>query len=492
MTVRDLRPGENAPVTSGAATVTIDPVPAETVILLLDAGDRAVGAPAPIAASGQPMVLGDLSPTVQRCLLLGAGLRAAVPTVTVSAPDGPTLRFTLTHTVADPTVLLVEFYRRDGGWKMRAIGHGHRDDLAEVTAAYGAPGGAGQDAPDPTATPHRAGAPTVSTSSVTDRTAEQWQHLLAAIWEDASRSAVTFADAVRFADDARDRTLEALVADIAGRSPEHPERQAADRRHHEIVESASTRRAAELDHLIAELAELEQTLPAPLARWEAATWHRPLPGAGLPLIRVGEVTRPDSQALRIPMIATLGVPGGLLLVIGGGVIEAPVTHLVQRILSAGPPGRPVRVIADDPAILTALGAAPAAHPAADRIADLATEIDLIDMARQAGDIKPARSPSVLPGVLVVPLLQVEFDETTRLHLERIAALGPQFGLTVVFIADVDQQDGVGLRFAPRMVPTVPAQTTDPWTGQRWDFLPDAGTPAPQVLDRIGDRARPAD
>lgn len=497
MTVRDLAPGENAPVTSGAATMTIDPVPAETVMLLLDAGDRAIGAPVPIAASGQPMLLGELPPAVQRCVLLAAGLRAAVPTVTVSAPDGPTLRFTLTRAIADPTVLLVEFYRRDGGWKVRALGHGHRDDLAEVVADHGAPGVSGPDAPDPSATPGPIRTPTVSGISaasgpVTERTAEQWQYLLAAIWEDASRSAVTFADAVRFADDARARTLEALVADVAGRAADHPERQAADRRHHEIVESASTRRAAELDHLIAELAELEQTLPAPLARWEAATWHRPLPGAGLPLIRVGEVTRPDSQALRIPMIATLGVPGGLLLVIGGGVIEAPVTHLVQRILSAGPPGRPVRVIADDPAILAALGAAPAAHPAADRIADLATEIDLIDMARQAGDIKPARSPSVLPGVLVVPLLQVEFDETTRLHLERIAVLGPQFGLTVVFIADVDQQDGVSLRFAPRMVPTVPAQTTDPWTGQRWDFLPDAGTPAPQVLDRIGDRARPAD
>lgn len=485
MTVRDLRPGENAPVTARAATVTVDPVPAQTVMVLLDAADRAQGDPVPIAATGQPMVLEDLTPSVERCVLLAAGLRAAVPTVTITGSDGTTLRFTAPRAVADPTVTLVEFYRRDGDWKVRALGHGHRDDLAVVIAGYGTRN------PAPAPTPSRSDVAPSPTPAIV-RTAEQWQHLLAAIWEDASRSAVTFADAVRFADAARDRALEALVADVAGRSPAHPERQAAERRHQDIVEAASTRRVAELDHLIAELAEVEQSLPAPLARWDAASWHQPLPGEVLPLIRVGEVTREDSRVLRIPMIATLGVPGGLLLVIVGGVIEAPVTHLVQRVLSAGPPGRPVRVIADDPGILTALGAAPAAHPAAARIADLATEIDLLDMARQAGDLTPVRSPSVLPGVLVVPLLQVEFDEPTRAHLERIAVLGPQFGLTVVFIADVDQQDGPGLRFAPRMVPTVTAQTTDPWTGQRWDFLPDAGTPAPQVLDRIGDRARPTD
>lgn len=302
---------------------------------------------------------------------------------------------------------------------------------------------------------------------------------------------------MRFADGAREETLEALVADVAGRAADHPERRAADRRHQDIVQVASDRRVAELDHLIAELADVELAMPAPLARWDAPAWYRPLSGEVLPVIRVGEVTREDSQTLRIPMIATLGVPGGMVLMVAGGVIESSVTLLLQRLLAAGPPGRPMRVIADDPGVLAALGAPPAGAPAGDRIAELATEIDLLDMARQAGDTSSVHRPSVhrppvLPGVVVVPLLQVEFDEAIWLHLERIAVVGSQFGLTAAFIADVDRQEGLGLRFQPLTVPTVPAQTIDPWTGQRWDFLPDTGIPAPQVLTRIGDRARLSD
>lgn len=485
MSVRDLRPGENAPVDSRAATLTVDPAPAQAVMLLLDAADRALGDTVPVAVSGQPMVLVDLPSSVQRCVLLAAGLRAALPTVTVTGADVEQVRFTVPRAVADPTVTLVEFYRRDGGWKVRALGHGHRDTLAAVTAGFGVPAAEHSSAGVPSPA---AGQPP---AAPTPRTAQEWQKLLTAIWEDAARSAITFADAVHFADAARDEKLQALVADIAGRAPDHPERRAADRRHQDIVAAASVRRSAELDHLVAELAEVEQALPAPLARWDATSWHRPLPGDELAVIRVGEVTRQDSQALRIPMLAPLGAPGGLLLVVESGMIQPPVTHLLQRVLSAGPPGRPVRVICDDPGISAALRATPAVGPATVRIAALAADIDLLDMARQAGGSMPAGLP-VLPGVLVVPLLQVEFDDPSWLHLERIAVLGPQFGLTVVFIADVGQQDGLRLRFAPRMVPTMPAQTTDPWTGQRWDFLPDTGTPAPKVLDRIGDRARPAD
>lgn len=468
-------------MTARAATVTVDPVPAQSVMLLLDAADRAQGDPVPIAASGQPMVLGDLAPSVQRCVLLAAGLRAALPTVTITGSDAPTVRFTAPRAIADPTVTLVEFYRRDGGWKVRALGHGHRDELAVVTAGYGAP------APQPSASQQ-----SPSRTPPTLRSAEQWQKLLAAIWQDASRSAITFADAVRFADAARDEKLEALVADIAGRAPDHPERRAADRRHQDIVDAASGRRAAELDHLIAELAEVEQALPAPLARWDAATWQRPLTGEVFPVIRVGEVTRADSRALRIPMIAALDAPGGLLLVVAGGMIQAPVTHLLQRVLSAGPAGRPVRVIAEHPGVLAALGAAPAARPADGRIAELATEIDLLDMARQAGDITPVPSPSGLPGVLVVPLLQVEFDEPTGRTWNGSRCWARSSG-------------------SPWCSSRTSTSSTDPAYGsargwcRRYRRRPpirgpvSAGTscrtPAPprrQVLGRIGDRARPPD
>lgn len=153
MTVRDLTPGENAPVSASSVTLTVDPEPAQIVMLLVDAADRAQGDPVPIAASGQPMVLGDLAPSVQRCVLLAAGLRAAVPTVTITGSDGSGVRFTAPAAVTDPVVTLVEFYRRDGGWKVRALGHGHRGDLAAVTAGYGAPVPAGSASASPGSSP---------------------------------------------------------------------------------------------------------------------------------------------------------------------------------------------------------------------------------------------------------------------------------------------------------------------------------------------------
>nr|EIF91382.1 stress protein [Streptomyces tsukubensis NRRL18488] len=158
----------------------------ESLALLLDAGDRArsrcdllyvpdqtrhpSGA---VAHLGRTNVLGILGyedqivqwdvilpvvePEVGRILILATadglsdgpvlgqvpGLYVQVQTV----EGAPVARYDVTDAGSEKALLLGEFYRRDGGWKFRAVGQGYDSGLAGIVADYKRLGGAAGAAP---------------------------------------------------------------------------------------------------------------------------------------------------------------------------------------------------------------------------------------------------------------------------------------------------------------------------------------------------------
>ncbi|MGW5937400.1 TerD family protein [Streptomyces celluloflavus] len=90
------------------------------------------------AAVHRVSVLLALAPT-------GSGGRSgfgavAAPSVAVTAPDGTAIAgYTLTGLGAESAVVAVELYRRQGAWKVRAVGQGYADGLAALLRDQGLP-----------------------------------------------------------------------------------------------------------------------------------------------------------------------------------------------------------------------------------------------------------------------------------------------------------------------------------------------------------------
>lgn len=85
----------------------------------------------------------------------------AAPFVTVTAPDGTELAsYTLTGLDAESAVVALELYRRQGTWKVRAVGQGYSGGLAELLTDQGVP-----RAHELAATIHDAAAPTLPARS---------------------------------------------------------------------------------------------------------------------------------------------------------------------------------------------------------------------------------------------------------------------------------------------------------------------------------------
>lgn len=482
MTGRDLVPGENAPLTADPVQLTVIPSSVRLVMVLLTADDRVHGTIGPAGHSGVvpvvsplPVTLSALDPVVDKCLLVGTGSGAGSAAVQL-ANGTDELRFRPAVAVPGTAVVLLEFYRRGAGWKMRAIGQGYSGGLPELGRVHGA---------ELSALPTFGSAPPPEPSSGRIPAETVLRHVFG-VWEDAARSALTFAESVRFAESGRDTALEQLVADVAGRSSDHPARQAAERKYRSVIDAASQRRLADLDQLATELAELEAGFPAPLARWDAPAWQRPIPGEATGMFRVGEISRPDSQLLKIPMVQTLGVPGGICLITPGNLIEQSTITLLHRIFAAAPAGRCAQVVAVDDQLagILALPSASGTAQRAERLAAIALQIDLCAMAAESGN---RLSADGLPSVLVVPWQSTGFTEQEAGQLDGIAVGGPQFGLQVVYVGDQQEFGKTGLRFEPRYLPTVSAHTQDPWTSQVWGFEPDAGAPGPELAQRLRDR-----
>ena len=84
-----------------------------------------------------------LRPGAERVVVLaspadaGTFGRHAPPVLTVSAGGTPLARFTATGLTTETALQMAEVYRRDGQWKLRALGAGYADGLAGLARDFG-------------------------------------------------------------------------------------------------------------------------------------------------------------------------------------------------------------------------------------------------------------------------------------------------------------------------------------------------------------------
>ncbi|MFJ6216543.1 TerD family protein [Streptomyces sp. NPDC092296] len=157
--------GENHPLPHTRLEIQVSAGrPLAAAVLLADAGGRVPGAdrvalpgrpqPVGVAAPGRPATsqrltvdLAALPAGVERlylALVLPAGAGAfgatAAPHTVVAAPDGTeTATFTLAGLTVETAVVALEFYRRAGAWKVRAIGQGYAAGAEALLRDHGVP-----------------------------------------------------------------------------------------------------------------------------------------------------------------------------------------------------------------------------------------------------------------------------------------------------------------------------------------------------------------
>ena len=273
----------------------------------------------------------------------------AAPVVTVRAAGEDFARFTIADLGAERALNTVELYRRQGQWKVRAVGQGYEagleallkdsgvDNRARVVdrarTALGGPQAAPFSAanaptePRTPGTPPRvdpsggmawaAAPPEVEREAGARAARREVEKLYDQVWgvfEDAARSAAAYRSAIEYADNRLDKELEGVLSDPASRfSPSGLAAQDTARdRHRELAEQAKALLDRDTVQLVAEVDELEPKLPPVMARWDSASWAgwQP-PQDGAPSMRLGDLSLPERPELRVPMVLRLPMDRGL-------------------------------------------------------------------------------------------------------------------------------------------------------------------------------------
>ena len=159
-----LTPGANTPLSAVRAVVDVTaPVAVDVSALLLTADGKA-RSDADLVSSHQPTApgvthrpggqgVGDavavdtaaVPPEIEKVVVAaslhapGTTFAGAEPTATVRDADTGTVLATFTppRLGSETALLLVEVYRRAGGWKIRAVGQGYANGLAGIAADFG-------------------------------------------------------------------------------------------------------------------------------------------------------------------------------------------------------------------------------------------------------------------------------------------------------------------------------------------------------------------
>ncbi|MFJ3660396.1 TerD family protein [Streptomyces sp. NPDC090119] len=457
--------------------------------------------------------LGALPEAVHRVTVLlampeqpGAGRRfgaTAAPRATVTDADGTEIaRFTLTGLDAESAVLALELYRRQGGWKVRAVGQGYADGLPALLADLGLPrpreiaeamweaerpavpegvvpearpsGGGPVDYTHP-------GRQAVAASGEPPRPvagdAAGWsmdERLYNQVWgmfEDLARATAAYRSATEFAAARLDRELDEVLADPRARigGAGDAARRAAQAKHDELVGRAQAAHDRDLAQLMAEAEVVEPALPPAYARWSSPVWqgHR-MPTEPPQAVRLGDLHLPESALLRIPMLVRLPLDRGLWVDSGATpadladsaerrrlALEVAVA-LAARLLAVHPVGEfSVQVI--DPAgagagplgDLTRTGAltgppATGAAGVAQALESLTRRVDLVRMAINGG------ATEALPDgfdtarrLLIVNDFPQGFDDRAVTRLRFLADEGPAAGVHLLLVADRADAEAYG-------------------------------------------------
>ncbi|MFF7810435.1 TerD family protein [Streptomyces sp. NPDC007945] len=375
---------------------------------------------------------------------------AAAPFVAVADPSGaPVATYTITGLDRESAVVALELYRRQGAWKVRAVGQGYEGGLADLLADQGAPAAADLaaavlDAAAPAAAPvpplvpetapadpsstgaisyahpgRRPAAPNAGPGAVPPSDppaapppgpqapppaesrpapvagdASGWsmdERLYNQVWgmfEDLARTVAAYRSARDFADHRLDRAIDQVLADPATRvgAAGDAARAAARATHEELMGRAQEVLDRDLAQLTAESEVVEPALPAAYARWDNPVWHAYRSPEELPMaVRLGDLHVPERSTLRIPFLVRLPLERGLWVDSGPGRTSA--AGLLDE--------AELRRLALDSAVAHTARLL-AAHPAG------ALTVHVID---PAGGGAAAFAPLVETGVLAAPPAQ---------------------------------------------------------------------------------------
>lgn len=498
--------------------------------------------------------LGALSEAVHRVTVLlalpGPAVRfgaTAAPRATVTDAGGTEIvRFTLAGLDTESAVVALELYRRQGGWKVRAVGQGYAEGLTALLTDLGLPDAvvaaeaiheAGRSGAARTAAPAEdrppAGGP-VDYTHPGRQTSRQpqpvagdaagWsmeERLYNQVWgmfEDLARSTAALRSAADFAAARLDRELDEALADPRARigGAGDSARQAAQAKHDELMGRARAAHDRDLAQLTAEAEVVEPALPPAYARWDSPVWQGHRMAAEPPqAVRLGDLHLPESPSLRIPMLVRLPLERGLWVDSGATpadfndsaerrrlALEVAVA-LAVRLLAVHPVGEfSVEVI--DPAgtgagplgALTRSGAltGPPARGTAgvtQALESLTRRVDLVRMAMGGG------ATEALPDgfdstrrLLIVNDFPQGFDDRALTRLRFLADEGPAAGVHLLLIADRADAGEYGPLLDPlwrsltRLTPSPDDHFADPWVGHAWTFEPSLPPQGGTVVQQV--------
>ncbi|MFI0158321.1 TerD family protein [Streptomyces albidoflavus] len=501
----------------------------------------------------------------------------AAPRVLLLGPGGEKAAgFAVTGLAEETTVVAVELYRRNGAWKIRAVGQGYqggvpalltdrgidpetarrlaadaqahpvaplppapRPDPEPVPAGPATPSGGRVDythpgrrptAPagrHPYATPAPAApAPPTGPAAPVAGDASGWsmeERLHNQVWgmfEDLARTVAAYRGAVEFAEDRRERELDAVLDDPRGRTGQGAAaaRAAASERYETLVARAQEALDRDLAQLAGESQVVEPALSPALAGWESPVWHAYRPPEQPPLsVRLGDLGLPEAPELRIPMLVRLPLERGLWIDAGrlsDGEGESRPAGLralaagsaalhTTRLLAVHPPGG-LTVHLLDPAGSGAaafaglrnaglLAPVPAAGAAgvAEVLERLTRRVDLVQMAVRGG-ARDALPPGLdtAEQLLVVHDFPHGFDDRAVTRLRYLADEGPAVGVHLLLVADRDDAAGYGPLLDPlwrgllRITPLPDRHLADPWVHHLWTFTPPCVPRGSAVLETV--------
>ncbi|MEU0182528.1 TerD family protein [Streptomyces sp. NPDC006207] len=461
------------------------------------------------------------------------------PHLTVAGPDGaPVVSFTVTGLGAEAAIVALELYRRQGAWKVRALGQGYGGGLAELLRDQGlgrpeadavaarvadavrpaptAPSPAPPPPPVPPTPPPADSVPHAvpPASAPVAGDAAGWsmeERLYNQVWgmfEDLARTIAAYRSAVDFAESRLDQELDTLLADPRTRVGPAAEaaRDQARARQAELVDRARTVLDRDLAQLTAEAEVVEPALPPPYAGWESPVWHGYRAPAEPPMaVRLGDLHLPERPELRVPLLVRLPLERGLWVDSAQDrrrAVDVAVA-LAARLLASHPAGEcAVHVI--DPAGSAGTALAPFTDSGALReppatgaagvaalLARLTERVDLVQMALRA-DVPFEVPPGVDPArqVLVVNDFPYGFDDRTVNQLRYLADEGPQVGVHLVLVADREDAREYGPLLDPlwrsmlRLTPQPDDHLADPWVGHAWTYEPLLAPAGSAVLSQV--------
>jgi hypothetical protein len=512
-----------------------------------ESGEELRLSPLPAAAHRFPVEL-DAVPeavgSVSVVLALPSGARfGGQPAPYVAIADGgrELASFTITGLGEESALVALELYRRQGAWKVRAVGQGYAGGLPELLRDLGlrqpesGPEPESAPAPEPVAPaddpvdyrhPSRrrqaAAAPDMPPQPVAGD-ATGWtmeERLYNQVWgmfEDLARTIAAYRSAADFAADRLDQELDRALSDPRTRVGPAADaaRDQAMARQADLVDQARAVLDRDLAQLAAEAEVVEPALPPAYAGWDSPVWHGYAVPAEPPMaVRLGDLHLPEDPTLRIPMLVRLPLERGLWVDSAQDrprALEVAVA-LAARLLAVHPVadsrvgGYALQVI--DPSGSAASALAPLADSGALReppatgaagvtalLARMTERVDLVQMALRAG------APDSLPPdldraeqLLIVNDFPYGFDDRAVNELRYLADEGPSVGVHLLLVADREDAREFGPVLDPlwrsllRLTPLPEDHLADPWVGHSWTYeplLPPAGSQVlPLVLGQL--------